>query len=126
MIVNIRDYIDEKIGYNKDDSINNSMFQVLRSIYDFKSKYKLGLNGILTTFSDKILFNEHVGGTVFSIKLKDNKRYIYHLNQITSLNKDKTHHKICFLNINENDECLCFTFHTKETGITTLILKDFA
>ena len=56
MIVNIRDYIDEKMGYHKNDSVGNSKFQVLRTIYDFKSEYKLGINGILTTISDKILF----------------------------------------------------------------------
>ena len=124
MIVNIRKFIYEKIENHEDDRIENTNYKALRRIYDFIGDYKLGINGKFTTFSETVNFKKQVGGNAFSIKLKDNKTYIYYLDKITSLNKKNTQHELCFLNLDENNEYLCFTFHTKETSITTLIIKD--
>lgn len=123
MIVNIRNYIDKKLENNEDERTENTNYKALRTIWDFTGDYKFGINGKLTTFSEKVDFKKQIGGNAFSIKLKDNKRYTYHLSQITS-EKNNTKHKLCFLNLNEENECLCFTFHSKETGINILTLKD--
>jgi Mg2+ and Co2+ transporter CorA len=123
MIVNIRNYIDDKLDNHIDERIENTNHKALRTIYDFKHEYKLGINGLLTIFSQNINLKKQFGGTAFSIKLKDNRKYTYHLGQITS-EKNNTQHRLCFLNLNEEDESLCFTYHTKETGIHTLTIKD--
>ena len=124
MIVNIRKFIHEKIENHEDDRTHNKNYKALRGIYDFIGDYKLGINGKLTIFSEKVDFKKQIGGNAFSIKLKDNKTYTYHLYKITSLNKNNTQHELCFVNLSENNGCLCFTFHTKETGINVLIIKD--
>jgi hypothetical protein len=124
MIVDIRKLIYEKMYNHEDDRMENTNYKALRNIWDFVSINNLGINGELTTVSEKVKFKKQVGGNTFSIKLKDNKTYTYHLDKITSLNKKNTSHELCFLNLNEDNKCLCFSFHTKETGIDVLKLQD--
>ena len=124
MIVDIRKYIREKLYNREDERIENTNHKALRGIYDFIGDYKIGINGKLTTITEHINFKGQIGGTVFSIKLADNKTYKYHLDKITSLNKNNTEHELCFLNINEDERCMCFTFHSKETGINILTIHD--
>ena len=124
MIVDIRKYIYEKLYNREDERIENTNHKALRGIYDFIGNYKIGINGKLTTITENINFKGQIGGNVFSIKLVDNKTYKYHLDKITSLNKNNTKHELCFLNINEDERCMCFTFHSKETGINILTIHD--
>jgi hypothetical protein len=124
MIVDIRKFIYDKLYNHEDDRMENTNYKALRNIWDYISIYNLGINGELTTFSEKVNFKKQIGGTAFSIKLKDNKTYTYHLDKITSLNKKNMQHELCFLNLNEDSKCLCFSFHTKETGIDVLKLED--
>ena len=124
MIIDIRKIIYEKLYNHEDERLENTNYKALRNIWDFISIYKIGINGVMITYFDKINLKKQIGGDIFSIKLKDKKTYTYHLNKITSLNKHNTKHELCFLNLNEDDKCLCFTFHTKETGINILKLED--
>ena len=124
MIIDINKYIHEKLYNHEDERIENTNHKALRGIYDFIGEYKIGINGNLTTITENIIFKRQIGGVVFSIKLPDNKKYKYHLDKLTSLNKNNTNHELCFLNINEDQRCLCFTFHTKETRINELIIHD--
>ena len=124
MIVDIHKFILKKFYNYEDGRIENTNYKALRNIYDFLDEYKIGINGKKTTISENIDFKRQTGGSIFSIKLTDNKKYKYHLDKITSLNKNNTEHELCFLNINEDQRCLCFTFHTKETGIDKLTIHD--
>jgi hypothetical protein len=124
MIVDIRKYIHDKLYNYQDPKIENTNHKALRGIYDFIGDFKIGINGNLTTITENINFKKKIGGSVFSIKLADNKTYKYHLDKITSLNKNNTEHELCFLNINEDARCMCFTFHSKETGINKLTIHD--
>jgi len=124
MIVDIRKFIYDKLYNHEDDRMENTNYKALRNIWDFVSIYNLGIKAELTTVSEKVNFKKQIGGNAFSIKLKDNKTYIYHLDKLTSLNKNNTQHQLCFLNLNEDNKCLCFSFHTKETGIDVLKLQD--
>ncbi len=124
MIIDIKKYIYKKMYNRENNSITNTNYPALRNIYDFVSEYELGTNGYLTTEKSEVIFKEQIGGVEFSIKLADNKKYTYYLDKITSLNKKNTHHQLCFLNLNLNDRALCFTYHTKETGINILRIED--
>jgi hypothetical protein len=124
MIVDIRKFIYDKLYNHEDNRMENTNYKALRGIYDFIGDYKIGINGNLTTITENINFKGQKGGAVFSIKLSDKKTYKYHLDKITSLNKNNTEHELCFLNINEDERCMCFTFHSKETGINILTIHD--
>lgn len=124
MIVDIRKFIYDKLYNHEDERMENTNYKALRNIWNFVNIYNLGNKGKLTTISDKINIKKQVGGRAFSIKLKDNKIYTYHLDKITSLNKKNTHHELCFLNLNEDNKCLCFTYHTKDTNIDILKIED--
>jgi hypothetical protein len=124
MLINIDNYIRKKIHNTKYGKMKNLEENSIRTIYNFIHDYNITRNGILTTIkTGEINFKEQKGGTIYNIKLKDNKKYYYDVEQITS--KNNKQHKICFVNIRDNNiNCLCFTFHTKETGITELELND--
>ena len=124
MIVDIRKFIFNKLCNYEDGRIENTNHKALRGIYDFLGDYKIGISGNITTITENINFKRQTGGSILSIKLADNKKYKYHLDKITSLNKNNTEHELCFLNINEDQRCLCFTFHSKETGKDELTIHD--
>jgi hypothetical protein len=124
MLVDIDSYVRSKIYYTKYGELKNRSERAMRKIYDFIHEYKITRDGILTNFaSGNIELKKQIGGEIFNIKLKDNKSYYYDVKQLTSKNNKK--HKICFVNIrNDSTNCLCFTYHSKETGLDTLELVD--
>jgi hypothetical protein len=124
MLVNIDSYVRSKIYYTKYGELKNRSERAMRKIYDFIHEYKITRDGILTNFaSGNIEFKKQIGGEIFNIKLKDNKSYHYDVKQLTSKNNKK--HKICFVNIRDDStNCLCFTYHSKETKLDTLELVD--
>ena len=125
MLVNIDLYVRKKLFTKKYSDLLNSNEIVMRTIYDFIHDNKITSKGILETMSlGEVRMKKQIGGSIEEIKLKDGKKYYYKVERITSQKNKK--HNICFVNIRENsNDCLCFTYHTKETGNTTLILKDF-
>jgi hypothetical protein len=124
MIINIETYVMQKLKNHDDKRMENTNYNVLRNIYDFIGENNLGIKGRIKSYSQNIFLKKQLGGKSHIIKLKDGKKYTYHLDKIESLNKKNTEHKICFLNINEDNRCLCFTYHTKETNISVLKLED--
>jgi hypothetical protein len=124
MLVNIADHIRNKIYNTKYGNLKNRSERAMRRIYDLIHKYKIPNNGIFTDFTSGIInFKEQIGGTIFNIKLKDNKTYRYNVKRFIPENNNE--HGICFININdEKIDCLCFTYHTKKSGLNTLELVD--
>jgi len=124
MIIDIENYVRDKFYNTKFGIMKNLEEKSIRTIYNFINKYELGREGLLSNLiSGKVNFKQQVGGEIYDIKLKDNKKYYYDVTQIT--NKQNNKHKICFLNLHDvNNSCLCFTFHSIETGITTIELND--
>jgi hypothetical protein len=136
MFVNIDLYVREKLfntddddtnNYTKNDIIEGNNEKIMRIIYDYIHDNKITRDGILTTIDNGLInFKKQVGGTdsiIEEIKLKDNKKYYYNIEKILSKNSNK--HNICFVNIKDNNyNCLCFKYNSKETRDTVLVLTD--
>jgi hypothetical protein len=124
MIVNIDNYVRKKLHNTKFGKMKNLEEKSMRTIYDFIHNNNISRNGILTKLTSGVInIKEQKGGEIFNIKLKDNKKYYYDIRQITS--KRGNEHRICFVNIRDiKNNCLCFTYHSRETKITTLELND--
>lgn len=124
MLVNIDNFVRENLYNTKFGKMKNLEEKSIRTIYNFIHNNNITRDGILTNLTSGIInIKKQIGGQIFNIKLKDNQTYHYDVRQITSTKNNE--HKICFVNIRDADnDCLCFTYHTKETGITTMELND--
>jgi len=124
MLVNIDNFVRENLHNTKFGYLKNLEEKSIQTIYNFIYNNNISRDGILTKLTcGTINIKKQVGGNIFNIKLKDNKTYYYYdVKQITSQNNK---HNICFVNIRHtNNNCLCFTYHSKETGNTTIELND--
>ena len=124
MLVNVDNFVRENLHNTKFGKMKNLEEKSIRTIYDFIHNNNITRDGILTNFTSGVInIKEQVGGEIFNVKLKDDKTYYYDVRQITS--DDNNKHRICFVNIRHiKNNCLCFTYHSKETGITTMELND--
>jgi hypothetical protein len=124
MSINIDNYVRENLYNTKFGYIKNLEEKSMQTIYDFIHNNNITRDGILTNLTSGIVnIKKQIGGEIFNIKLKDGMTYYYDVRQIISENNNE--HKICFVNIRHvKYNCLCFTFHSKKTGIDTIELND--
>lgn len=124
MLVNIDEYIRKQLLNTKYGNLKNLEEKSISTIYNFIHRYKITSDAILTDIiSGKVNLKEQSGGTLFNIKLKDNRTYHYEVKNLTS--KRSTKHNLCFVNIRDIEHnCLCFTYHSKSTGIKIAELND--
>jgi hypothetical protein len=124
MLVNTVLYINEQLFNTKYGRISNSDEKAMRTIYDFIHKNKFTSESYLSLMDSQIIkLKKQTGGDIMNITLDDNKKYFFDVKRLTS--KKNKEQNICFANIrNIEYNCLCFTYYTKETGNTTLILND--
>ena len=106
MLVNIDLYVRKKLfntnNYTKNNNIEGNNEKIMRIIYDYIHDNKIGRIGKLMKIDEGIIkFKKQVEGTIEEIKLKDNKKYYYDIEKITS--KKSYKHNICFVYIRENN-----------------------
>ena len=127
--VNIDLYVRKKLfntkyDLNKNYNLENNNEKIMRNIYDYINDNKITRIGKLTKIDEGIInFKNKTEGVIEKIQLKYNKKYYYNIEKIISKKSNK--HNICFVNLRENDyNCLCFNYNSKETRDTVLILND--
>jgi len=114
MLVSISNFINKKFNYINDEEILD--------IYEIIENFRK-MKGILVQRNGKLNFKVQEGGKKYLIKLKDNKTYEYHIDEIAPIGYDQE--KIQFMNLSEtHGSCVFIFFDSKKSGKTTLYIQS--
>jgi hypothetical protein len=113
--VSITSIILDKFKYNYNADIR-------ANIFDYRNLHNIGSKGTLTQYKNCINFKSQIGGETYEIKLDDNLKYEFYMDEIVPETNDLR--RMCFMSNSYSYECLCVMFGTKKSGDTTMIIES--
>jgi hypothetical protein len=93
-----------------------------QNIFDYMNYHNIGNKGACTKSIKNIFFKSQTGGQTYEIKLNDNLKYEFYIDNI--IPETNTHRRMCFMSNSYSYDCLCVLFGNKTSGDDTMRIES--